>query len=263
MRESYSNGTSICRYGPYKKHKNYSMKPLPTLLAVTLATHGFAATTLPVTDPAQVERCHASLQEFNPSKGRYVTAKGSWLLLDGNETSGVQYSAGRQQFLISLPKAESIQRINLVGTGAARFTVSVSNDNSVPGDTWAVVLKNVPLNHQWGADRPVNRTARYILVETDAPASFMLNEFAVYGERLAPITSSGRRYLSDFWGTPSPAPETPQPVGAGPSSSSGYNPGKLGFPPRITNGGGMTNTLRPITIPAPRGRIGAPPTIAR
>ena len=239
------------------------MKPLPTLLAVTLATHGFAATTLPVTDPAQAERCHASLQKFNPAKGRYEMVKTSWLLLDGNEASGIQYSAGRQQFLISLPKAENIQRINLLGTGASRFTVSVSNDNSVPGGAWALVLKNVPLNPRWGADRPINRTARYILVETDAPASFMLNEFAVYGERLAPIASGGRRYLSDFWGTPSPAPETPQPVGAGPSSGSGYNPGKLGFPPRITNGGGMTNTLRPITIPAPRGRIGPPPTIAR
>ncbi len=198
------------------------MKPLPTLLAVTLATHGFAATTLPV-----------------------------------------QYSAGRQQFLISLPRAENIQRINLIGAGAARFAVSVSNDNSVPGDAWALVLKNVPLNSRWGADRPITRTARYILVETDAPASFMLNEFAVYGERLAPIASGGRRYLSDFWGTPSPAPETPQPVGAGPSSGSGYNPGKLGFPPRVTNGGGMRNSLRPITITAPRGRIGPPPTIAR
>jgi hypothetical protein len=235
-----------------------------TLSGIIFATLTISATAAPVevTDPARSERCHAGLEMFDLKKSKYVGIDGDALLLDGNEATGRQFPAGQHQFLIKLAKARTIDRLNLVGTGSATFTVSVADSDSAPGASWQPILKNVKLSDRWGTDRAVNRTARYILVEANASSIFTLNEFAIYGQ-LTPIgILGGHRYLIDVIRErrSNKAAEEAEaakllPIKTGPK---GFFPGRLGFPPRVTAGGFSTSTRRAVT-PAPRGVIGTAP----
>jgi hypothetical protein len=181
--------------------------------------------------------------------------------LDGNETTGIKVPAGQHRFMISLAKVQEIQRIALVGIGGARFSVSVSNEAAAPGVSWQPALKNVALSGGWGGDKNVNRTARYILIETDSRSEFALNDVGIYGAP-APIGDRGPRYLSELWNSSaSSAPaDNLMPIAAGPSRTRGFRPGNLGFPPRVA-GSSSVNTVRPA-IQAPRPRLSTPPTPA-
>ena len=230
-------------------------------LSVAAAVTSFAAKP-PVTDPAALERCYASIEEFDFQKSGFKSLKDQATLLDGNEGTGITMEPGRHQFLITLAKPQLIQRINIVGSGTARFTVSVSNDKPSSGASRQPVLKNVPLNPTFGSDRNLDVTARYVLLETDSPSRCNLMDFALYG-KLPAIAAGGPRYLSDAWNhSPSTEPLPPIHAGPAPATKSGYMPGRIGFPPRVTNGG-VIDSLRRSTITAPRGRIGAPPRAVR
>lgn len=233
-----------------------------TLLGASIAALSVTAIAAPVevTDPARSERCHLGLESFDLKKSKYVAVDGDALLLDGNETTGRQFSAGRHQFLLSLAKPQTIDRLSLIGTGNVTFSIYVANDNAAPGASWQTILKNVKLSDRFGKDQAVNRTVRYILVDADARSIFTLNELAIYGQ-LTPI-GGGPRYLMEVWEQRRRDKAAQQadeaklpPIKAGPT---GFFPGRLGFPPRVSN----PSVARPVATglqSAPRGVLAAPP----
>ena len=226
------------------------MKPLSFFF--TLAT---ALTAVAAPDPAADQRHHASVQAFDLKADRYTRVSYSEGLLDGNDATGVKFETGRHQLILSLSQAENVESISLIGTGRARFTVSVGNDNSAPGAGWQTVLKNAPLLAGWGNNRAINRSARYVLIETDATTPFAISEIALYG-RLIPV-ATGHRYLSDLWA--SKAAEGLAPIHAGPTAKSAFKPGGLGFPPLMPSA-----TSRGKATPTPpAGRIGTGPSRLR
>jgi hypothetical protein len=196
------------------------MKTLLILLSVSFSAQCLAAPYAPPPvpnpnpDPFQSERFHCLVEKFNFTKNRYETEKSAGLLSDGNPVTGAQFE-GPQQFVLELAKPENIQRISLIGLGSARFTISVATEKSTAGAAWQQVVKNAPLSAQWGGDRPINLPARFILIETDTPTKFNLNEFAVYG-KLAPIAA--RRYLADVWNN-GPSEEPLAEIGEPPKKS--------------------------------------------
>lgn len=226
------------------------MKPL--FCFFTLAT-ALAAVAAP--DPAAEQRHHASVQTFDSKADRYSRVSYSEGLLDGNDATGVKFEAGRLQLILSLSKAENIESIGLVGVGRARFTVSVNSDNAAPGAGWQTVLKNAPLIAGWGTTRAINRSARYVLIETDATTPFAISEIALYG-KLATV-AVGHLYLSDVWA--SRASEGLAPIHSGPKAPSAFKLGGLGFPPRMPSVKSQGNT---ISAP-PVGRIGVAPSRLR
>ncbi len=177
------------------------MKTLLNLLSLSFAAQCLAAPYSPPPvdnpnpDPFQSERFHILVEKFNFDRSRFETEKSAGLLCDGNQATGAQFE-GRQQFVLELSKSELVQRISLIGNGSARFTISVATEKPAAGAAWEQVVKNVPLSEQWGSDKPINRPARYILIETDTASKFNLNELVVYG-KLAPV--GARRYLVDVW----------------------------------------------------------------
>ncbi len=197
------------------------MKTLLNLFSLSLAAQCLAAPYSPPPvpnanpDPFQSERFHSLVQTFNFTKNRYETEKSAAVLCDGNHATGAQFD-GRQQFVLELPKQELVQRITLIGNGSARFTISVATEKPATGAAWEPVLKNVPLAAQWGADKQIDRPARYILIETDTAQKFNLNELAVYG-KLAPIAA--RRYLADVWNN-APSEEPLPAIAEAPKKSS-------------------------------------------
>jgi hypothetical protein len=161
-----------------------------------------------ITDPAKGDRLISRIQVFNAAKGAFETPSFEAALLDGNEGTGARIEAGRHQFLIALPSAAPVQRITMLGAGAARFTISTSNQKASPGPAWQSVLKNIPLAASWGTEHAIDRDIRYILLETETTRPFNLTELGAY--RL-PAVASGHRYLSDWLDSrkqeAAPAPE--------------------------------------------------------
>jgi hypothetical protein len=239
-------------------------KLIPSLLLASATANAFAATSK-VTDPASSDRCHAKLEEFNASTGKFEAVDGGAVLLDGNESTGLRFDSGKHQFLLSFAKGQLIDRLSILGSGNAKFSVSLGNEKIAPGAGWETVLKNVKLAAKWGTEQPVNRTARYLLIETDSPTAFGLADLAIYGA-LSPVAVKGPRYLSELWEQRRSQPpvektEKLEPVYSGPVSSR-FFPGKIGFPPRV-NDAGVINRMRVTPTPsAPKGRLGTPPSPA-
>lgn len=228
------------------------MKTLLNLLSVSFAAQCLAAPYAPPPvpnsnpDPFQSERFHCLVEKFNFTKNRYEAEKSAALLSDGNLATGAQFE-GPQQFVLELAKPENIQRISLIGLGSARFTISVATERSATGAAWQQVVKNMPLGAQWGADRPINSPARFILIETDTATKFNLNEFAVYG-KLAPIAA--RRYLADVWNN-GPSEEPLAEIGEAPKKS--RRSGKVDTTPALPTERSVIKSLRRSGSGAKRG----------
>ena len=221
------------------------MKTLLNLLSLSFAAQCLGAPYSPPPvpnanpDPFQSERFHSLVQTFNFTKNRYETEKSAAVLCDGNTATGAQFD-GRQQFVLELSKSEFVQRISLIGNGSARFTISVATEKPAAGAAWEPVLKNVPLAAQWGADKQIDRPARYILIETDTAQKFNLNELAVYG-KLAPVGASGRRYLADVWNN-APSEEPLPAIGEAPKKTG--RAGKLDSASNSPTGRSVIKSLR-------------------
>jgi len=174
---------------------------LVTILATACSTVAFAAPpdsgsrSIYQGYPKNIARQHYSstLMVFDANAQSYSSTEAAAAWLDDDVATVWPALAGKQHYLLQFAEPQMITNFEL-STKTANGTVSLytGDRDAVPGDkAWSLIAKDVPvesLNNQ-KLPRPINKYAKYLLVETNIAEPAPIYSFNVFGERSASSTA--------------------------------------------------------------------------
>jgi len=126
---------------------------------------------------------------FDPNNRTYQPTEAAAAWLDADITTGWPIMAGQQHYLLSL--AEPMLLTNFaVSTQPTAGTVTLyaGDEPAIPGaKSWTVLARNVSLDlvNDKKLANPLNRLAKYLLIETDVADPGPLFSLYLYGDRPA------------------------------------------------------------------------------
>lgn len=152
--------------------------------------------------PKNIARQHsgANLSLFDDKNNRYSATEAAAAWLDDDITTGWPALAGKQHYLLQFAEPQLVTNFEL-STKSATGTISIytGDRDAAPGDkAWTLVAKDVPVesvNNQ-KLPRPINKYAKYLLIETNIADSGSIYSLNVFGERSAASTALQKRAQS-------------------------------------------------------------------
>lgn len=152
--------------------------------------------------PKNIARQHsgANLSLFDDKNNRYSATEAAAAWLDDDITTGWPALAGKQHYLLQFAEPQLVTNFEL-STKSATGTISIytGDRDAAPGDkAWTLVAKDVPVesvNNQ-KLPRPINKYAKYLLIETNIADSGSIYSLNVFGERSAASTAILKRAQS-------------------------------------------------------------------
>lgn len=141
--------------------------------------------------PKNLARQHygVNLTVFDKTASKYVPTEAAAAWLDEDAVTGWPALAGKQHYLLQLSESQMITNFSLSSKNS-NGTVSLftSEQALAPEDPgWTQVAKEVPIEalNQKQFVRALNRTAKFVLIETDIADPAPIYSLYVYGEKAA------------------------------------------------------------------------------
>jgi hypothetical protein len=135
----------------------------------------------------------STLSLFDATAQRYTSTEAAAAWLDDDVATGWPALAGKQHYLLQFAEPQLVTNFEL-STKTASGTVSLyaGDRDAAPGDkAWTLVAKDVPvesINNQKLA-RPINKYAKYLLIETNIADPSPIYSLNVFSERTAASTA--------------------------------------------------------------------------
>jgi hypothetical protein len=170
---------------------------LVTMIAASSATLAFAApkATPSPAYPKNIARQHYSttLSIYDASAERYSSTEAAAAWLDDDVATGWPTLAGKQNYLLQFAEPQLVTNFALsTKTPSGTVSIYAGDRDAAPGDkSWTLVAKDVPvesINNQKLA-RPINKYAKYLLIETNIAEPAPIYSVNVFGERSAASTA--------------------------------------------------------------------------
>jgi hypothetical protein len=145
--------------------------------------------------PKNIARQHytSTLSLFDATAQRYTSTEAAAAWLDDDVATGWPALAGKQHYLLQFAEPQLVTNLEL-STKTASGTVSIyaGDRDAAPGDkAWTLVAKDVPvesINNQ-KLTRPINKYAKYLLIETNIADPSPIYSLNVFGERTSASTA--------------------------------------------------------------------------
>lgn len=141
--------------------------------------------------PKNLARQHlgTNLFKYNPETRTYTPTEAAAAWLDDDISTGWPALAGKQYYLIALPKAELLTNFSLSTRPAAgTITLYTSDEPAPPGTkSWTPVAREIPLEkvNEQTLSKPFSRVAKYLLVATDIAEPGPVFSLFLYGDKPA------------------------------------------------------------------------------
>jgi hypothetical protein len=135
----------------------------------------------------------STLSLFDATAQRYISTEAAAAWLDDDVATGWPALAGKQHYLLQFAEPQLVTNLEL-STKTASGTVSVfaGDRDAAPGDkAWTLVAKDVSvesINNQKLA-RPINKYAKYLLIETNIADPSPIYSLNVFSERTSASTA--------------------------------------------------------------------------
>ena len=149
--------------------------------------------------PKNLARQHygAQLQVFDTSAHRFVATEASAAWLDDDIATGRPILAGRQHYLLQLSQSQFLTNFALSAHSLeGTVNIYVSDEPAAPGDAkWLPAVKDVSLANLNNKKLPslLNKTARYLLLETNVTEPSPIYSLYLYGTKAAATESIAKR----------------------------------------------------------------------
>ena len=145
--------------------------------------------------PKNIARQHYStnLSLYDSAAQKYVPNEAAAAWLDDDVATGWPALAGKQHYLIQFAEAQLVTNLDL-SAKPSKGTLSIytGDTDAAPGDkAWTLVAKDVAIdsiNNQKLA-RPINKFAKYVLLETNIANPDTIYSLNIFGERAAVTTA--------------------------------------------------------------------------
>jgi hypothetical protein len=149
--------------------------------------------------PKNLARQHygSNLFAFNTSTQRYVATEAAAAWLDDDVSTGWPALAGKQHYLLQLAEPQLLTNFALSARPTAgTVTLYTGDEAAAPGEAgWTVAAKDVALadvNHK-KLGNALNKTAKYLLIETNIAEPGPIYSLYLYGEKSAATESIVKR----------------------------------------------------------------------
>jgi hypothetical protein len=149
--------------------------------------------------PKNLARQHsmANLLIFDKTTQRFVSAEAAAAWLDDDVTTGFAAAAGKQHYLLQFANSEPLTSFSISGAApTGTVNLYVGDTPSTPGDiSWSLAAKNVSLAdiNQKKTGAALNKTGKYVLIESDIAQPSAIYSLYVYGARSAATESIVKR----------------------------------------------------------------------
>jgi hypothetical protein len=130
---------------------------------------------------------------YDAAGAKYVATEAAAAWLDDDVATGWPALAGKQHYLVQFAEPQLVTNLELSAkTAGGTVSIFTGDRDAAPGDSaWTLVAKDVPveaINNQKLA-RPINKYAKYLLIETNIAEPGPIYSLHVYGERSAASTA--------------------------------------------------------------------------
>lgn len=171
---------------------------LATALTAACASVTFAATPAPAESPnvhqlqvfpKNLARQHYGVNLFLYDKAvqRFVPTEAAAAWLDEDSVTGWPALAGKQQYLLQFTEPQIVTNFSLSAkNNNGKISLFTGDQPLPPGDAaWTQVAREVPVEalNQKRFVRALNKTAKYLLIETDIADPAPIYSLYVYGDR--------------------------------------------------------------------------------
>ena len=171
---------------------------LAFLIASAAALPALEPKPLP-TVPKNLARQHygAQLFVFDATAHRFIPTEAAAAWLDDDVATGKPILAGRQHYLLQLSEPQFLTNFALSApTLAGTVTIYAGDNSAAPGDAaWVPVAKDLSLasvNHK-KLPSLLNKTARYLLLETSVTEPSAIYSLYLYGTKAAATQAIAKR----------------------------------------------------------------------
>jgi hypothetical protein len=134
---------------------------------------------------------------FDTTAHRFVATEASAAWLDDDISTGRPILAGRQHYLLQLSAPQFLTNFALSARAlAGTVTIYTGDEPASPGDAkWLPAVKDLPLANLNHKKLPtlLNKTARYILLETNVSEPSPIYSFYLYGAKAAATETIAKR----------------------------------------------------------------------
>jgi hypothetical protein len=174
---------------------------LLTVIAIASSTLTFAAPPEKSAGSASrgylknIARQHyaSTLSLFDATAQRYTSTEAAAAWLDDDVATGWPALAGKQHYLLQFAEPQLVTNLELsTKTASGSVSLYAGDRDAAPGDkAWTLVAKDVPvesINNQKLA-RPINKYAKYLLIETNIADPSPIYSLNVFSERTAASTA--------------------------------------------------------------------------
>lgn len=175
---------------------------LLSLACATVITSASAETPSPKqlqSYPKNLARQHhaTKLSLYDATSKHYVATEAAAAWMDDDVTTGWPALAGKQYYMIELAEAQMLTNFCLSSKpGTGTVSLYVSNTEAAPGDAaWQPVETQVALNalNNKRLAKGINKTAKYVLIETNIADPGPIYSLYLYGEKSAASETIVRR----------------------------------------------------------------------
>jgi hypothetical protein len=135
------------------------------------------------------QHLQANVMLFDSATNKYVATEASAAWLDDDVATGWPALAGKQHYLLGFANSQVVSNFSVLAAPAeGTITVYSSDEVKPPGDpAWRIIAKDIPLAsiNERKLDKPFNRQAKAILIETNLANPGPIFSLYAYGNRVA------------------------------------------------------------------------------